>query len=145
MEPIKFLDVADRLKNSFEESDRRSAVSRAYYAVYHSIRYYLKSKITDIPDDILRDHRAVIQCLFEGGKNANLPKVVILARLIIELKNDRHEADYDLLSTRFDITQSKNFYDRCKKAIDDFNSYNDPQLISGIEKYLCLINRIHRT
>ena len=144
MKPIEFLDVADRLKDSSEEADRRSAVSRGYYAVYHSIRHYLKSKINDIPDDILRDHTAVIRCILEGGKVANLPDVISFARFLVELKNDRHEADYDLSSTKFNANQSVNFYDRCRKAIDEFDSYKNTQLINGIEKYLILINRIHR-
>ncbi len=144
MNSIKFLCVSDKIKNSIEEADRRSAVSRGYYAVYHSIRHYLKTKIVDIPDDYLRNHSKVIDCLYEGGKSANLPQVTSLASRIRQLKEDRNEADYDLSSTKYDIIQSMGFYDRCRKAIDEFDSYKNTQLVNGIEKYLILINRIHR-
>ncbi len=38
MDPAKFLDLANRLICSTDEAKRRTAISRAYYYVYHYIK-----------------------------------------------------------------------------------------------------------
>ena len=48
MRPEEFLDAADRLTRGTTEGDWRSAVSRAYYGVFHRLRDALLAQGLDV-------------------------------------------------------------------------------------------------
>jgi hypothetical protein len=54
MDPLDFLKVADNLKNSPDEAERRTAVSRAYYSVFNCIKSYLV-QLSRMIDDLRTD------------------------------------------------------------------------------------------
>jgi uncharacterized protein (UPF0332 family) len=86
-----FLETADRLAVGTTEGDWRSAVSRAYYAVFHFFSEWLQANGTSLGK---RDqaHRNLPLGLF----NCGAPQLQPLARRIEDLGKQRTGADYHL-------------------------------------------------
>ncbi len=130
MDPLDFLALANRLKHSPDEIERRTSVNRAYYAVYHHIRSYLVNN--NIPLRIVRRHEALIRCL----RNSGIPEVEVLGDTVGDLMDDRHDADYTLHLRRFTAGTCSEFCDTCQAAIDDFDQHKGSGLINGVRQYL---------
>lgn len=86
----EFLDTARRLSAMTAEPDWRSAMSRAYYALFLECRHSLNRWGFPIPPRT--SHRDVYQHL-QFPKNADLNQI---ARTFQNLSSKRNRADYDL-------------------------------------------------
>lgn len=102
-----YLDLAKRLHSqaliSNEESEKRTAMSRAYYAAAMLSRAFLQGKGWTIPT--LDTHNEIIE-RFENNPNLDHQT---LARRLIRLRGMRNAADYD--------GQIKNIDNACKGSI----------------------------
>ncbi len=136
MDPCDFLDLANILKSSPDEASRRSAVSRAYYAVYHYIRSYLSSH--NIPDRCVKHHDPLIRCL----RNSGVREVEILGDTVRDLKGDRMQADYELDLTKFTAKTCCEFCRTCRETINEFQSYEGTSLVAGVRNYLISVGDI---
>jgi uncharacterized protein (UPF0332 family) len=87
----EFQDTAGRLAQGTTEGDWRSGISRAYYAVFHFFREFLRSHRLDIG----KGGQAHFN-LYTGLWNCGFPTVVTIARKVNDLRYQRLEADYDL-------------------------------------------------
>lgn len=137
MNPLNFLKVADNLKDSSKESERRTAVSRAYYSVFNYIKSYLVQHQIFLPSDAT-GHVRIIQYL----RNSGIKEAKQLARMIADLRTDRNEADYDMDSTRFNKDTSILIFLRAKKAVKNFRHCRGQDFIDGINDYR---NRVRMT
>src|SRR5437868_13485604 len=91
MQGQEFLLTAENLSNGTRESDWRSAVSRAYYAVFHHFReFFLLHGL-----NLGRSGQAHFS-LYTGLLNCGIPAVQALGARVDKLRADRVEADYDL-------------------------------------------------
>lgn len=100
MTPDEFLSVAIRLSNSQLEGDLRSAVSRAYYGAFHTVRMFLEEVGVCFSDRNLYGadiHTKVQFCLTASG-NADGVKASDKLR---SLRIRRNEADYNFASKKF--------------------------------------------
>lgn len=96
MDPREFLNVATALHAGPQEAPRRTAVSRAYYALYLATHEILAAE--GLPFTGLgQDHRLVPDYLRASG-NAGAQSVADALR---DLLTDRIEADYRMRVTRF--------------------------------------------
>lgn len=87
-DPSEFLQLAARLSQSANQGELRSAVSRAYYAVFLRAREVLRATNAITPTNSGRDHGNVIQALrTRGGPEGNQ-----LDRLRVQ----RGRVDYNL-------------------------------------------------
>lgn len=136
MEPYDFLHLADTLKSRPDEASRRTAVSRAYYAVYHYIRAYLSNH--NIPDRCVKHHDPLIRCL----RNSGVREVEILGDTVGDLKEERMDADYTLNLTTFNAKKCKEFCKTCKDTINEFQSYEGTSLVEGVRNYLISVGNI---
>jgi uncharacterized protein (UPF0332 family) len=96
MEPVLFLDVAKKFLNTPSEAAYRSAVSRAYYAVFHVATNFLEKlgfKRTKGPQA-----HGEIPARFNNCGVADGEKI---ADLLHDLHRQRILADYDLKSDQF--------------------------------------------
>jgi uncharacterized protein (UPF0332 family) len=91
MDPSDFLDTANDLAMGSRESDWRSAVSRAYYALFHLARQLLV-RLGFHPPDGERVHGYV--WLRVG--NCGHPELAESGQNLNQLRRTRNWADYDL-------------------------------------------------
>ena len=96
MRPEEFLDFATELANSSNSGSaaHRSAVSRAYYGVYHAVRSIIEKdlSISCRADSGGNEHKLLIDYL----AGSQVDEAVEIARLLRNLSQSRKEADYDL-------------------------------------------------
>jgi len=96
MEPILFLDVAKKFLNTPSEAAYRSAVSRAYYAVFHAAANFLEKlgfKKTKGPQAHEEIPARFNNCGVADGEK--------IADWLHDLHRQRILADYDLKSDQF--------------------------------------------
>lgn len=87
----EFLDCARRYALSQTEGDWRSAVSRAYYAIFHLFREWFRSHGLKLGNGAQAHSN-----LYFGLANSGIVGMQQLAQKIDDLRKDRTGADYDL-------------------------------------------------
>jgi hypothetical protein len=95
MNPLDFMQTALRL-SAGDEANKRSAVSRAYYCVYHLAQQFIVS-CGVVLSKSTPQHEPVSRCLQHSGEE----KVAEAGRLLKTLRLARNDADYDLSNRRF--------------------------------------------
>jgi uncharacterized protein (UPF0332 family) len=91
MDGREFLSLAHALAAGSTAAHRRSALSRAYYAVYHTASELLLGLGIALPRDH-RGHEWVRQCL----QHSNDASLIEAGAILHRLQNIRVKADYDL-------------------------------------------------
>jgi uncharacterized protein (UPF0332 family) len=86
-----FLDVADQLSTDATEGHWRSAVSRAYYAAFHTARTVLEQCRFAVPRA-----EGAHQHLILRLQNSGHPDIEDAGRKLEEPRRARNHADYDL-------------------------------------------------
>ncbi len=106
MEPSEFLEHAKKIVEiKGDEAAMRSACSRAYYAAFHSCKY-LKNYIDARPYNTeTGEHQRLINHLIncvslisQMNSKENVRIIKKLGHKLGDLRNSRHDADYDLES-----------------------------------------------
>ena len=87
----EFQDTAERLAKATTGGDWRSAVSCAYYAVFHGFHEFLLSNGLDVG----RGGQSHFN-VYSGLLNCGFPRVAAIASRIDGLRSHRVWADYDL-------------------------------------------------
>ena len=87
----EFRDTAHRLGQGLTEGDWRSAISRAYYAVFHHFRSFLLSNNLDLG----RGGQSHFN-LYSGLLNCGFPAVSVIGSRIDSLREARVRADYEM-------------------------------------------------
>ena len=140
MDGQDFLLTARRLLSSAEESDWRSAISRAYYAVFHFGCDFYRAHGLD-----LGMGGQVHSNLYIGLNNCGHAAVHTLAGRVDSLRGDRADADYDL---RRPVSNAKAItcVRQAETIIADFLAIlvNIPaaQIVTGAKRHLKAIGRI---
>lgn len=132
MQAKDFLEVAKRLQNSEDEAERRTSVSRAYYAIFNYVKGFLANENIEIPK-YAPGHEKAYQYLLNSG----LPEAKKLADDLLNLRAKRNDADYELTSPKYQHDK-KNSGFICVKAeqfFERFNKVNPTSLIKGIVEY----------
>src|SRR5688572_18367436 len=96
MNPDDFLTLAMKLSASAGEVERRSAVSRAYYGVFHLARLRLESCGLTCPESA-EAHDKISKCLQHAGDN----DLAAAGSKLHSLRTARNHADYRLSDPRF--------------------------------------------
>jgi uncharacterized protein (UPF0332 family) len=86
-----FLTVAQALSAGPTEAEWRSAISRAYYAAFHTAREFLTRLRFRVPPG-----EQAHAYLWLRLSNTGDPKADVIARLLRDLRGRRNIADYDL-------------------------------------------------
>lgn len=111
MSPNDFIELAQSLLKDGCEASLRTAVSRAYYAVYHECRIVLEARSITIRRDA-EGHKQITECL----DRSNHPPAQKIAQLVRDLRRDRNIADYDLADPMFSNPANSKL--RINKAIN---------------------------
>ncbi len=134
-----FLATARRLANGTDESDWRSAVSRAYYAAFHVARDLLAALRFQVP----RADRAH-NYLYVRLNNSGVPPVQQAANLLQELRNRRNRADYDLgpAVPRQAATDAIAFAESILQTLDALTPAERTQITAAMRTYEHLIGDV---
>src|SRR2546428_12114500 len=97
-DPLLFLEIANRYKSSINEYERRTAIGRAYYAVYNFVCDILQKEGVQTFRKDGGDHDRMVYSL----TNCKDSQAGIVGNLLKDLKAQRKNADYrmDLLLDR---------------------------------------------
>ncbi len=92
--PQDFLSLAIKLSSSAEEIERRTGVSRAYYAAFH-IADQAKGILPELPyqEAGFGSHESVVRRYLADSENKTSVKLGYILR---DMKNRRESADYEL-------------------------------------------------
>ena len=136
----EFLDTSNRLVAAATEGDWRSAISRAYYAVYHYFREWLLAKGVDIGNGPQAHHN-----LYAGLLNCGVTTAMPVARQIDDLRSARNLADYDIGKPVTQATATA-FVRQADAVIYAFQSMltggMDSTIAQGVKQYLISVGRI---
>ena len=86
-----FLEVAEELSDGSSEAHWRSAVSRAYYACYHTARWLLQTCGFRPPE-----HESAHAYLWRRLSNSGHPDIESVGKQMNSFRQTRNRADYDL-------------------------------------------------
>lgn len=117
MNPADFISLALKLSNSQQESELRTAVSRAYYGAFHSARELIEGCGIRFPRAELFGadiHRKVRFCL----AHADNDDAALVVNRLSSLREQRNHADYDLTSDRFSVANSRNVKTTVRIAVE---------------------------
>ncbi len=90
MDWFAYYELAQKWANNEGEAHKRSAVSRAYYAMFHTARYKLKKSVTKYnPPDCGSEHTYMWELYKEN------PYYRQIGVLGTRLRKARNKADYD--------------------------------------------------
>lgn len=137
MEAKDFLELAKRLQNSDDEASRRTSVSRSYYAIFNHVKDFLKSSGIKLPS-AAEAHEKAQQYL----SNSGIDEAVDLADDLDNLRKNRNDADYELLSPKFTYDKKNCGLVSAKAMLffDSFSKINRASLVKGILEYKKKIN-----
>lgn len=132
MEAKDFLEVAKRLQDSDREAERRTAISRAYYAVFNLVKGFLANAQITLPKDAA-GHEKAHQYLLNSG----LPEARKLADDLSTLRVRRNDADYELLSPKYphDKNNSALLCIKAEQFFERLKAVDSTSLIKGIVEY----------
>ena len=110
IQPSDFLSTASSIvgNQSSLEVDLRNAVSRAYYAAYHTFEPHIK--VRDFPR--CGAHESLIQTLLEDYDE----DMSVLALQLRKCKLRRHKADYDLTANIY-IGVARQVHQECQNIL----------------------------
>jgi hypothetical protein len=105
IQPRDFLAQAEQLLTGGSEVDRRSAVSRAYYAAYHLARILVSEKCGVVLSKTADSHQTLQRCLM----NSQHAQLRAAGSRLESLRAERNLADYNLTDARFAIPDAAKF------------------------------------
>ncbi len=132
MEGKDFLELAKRFQSSEKEAERRTSISRAYYAVFNHVKGFFSKTPIKLPPAV-QAHEKIYQYLFNSG----IEEAADLASDLKSLREKRNDADYELISPKYNHDKL-NCGLTCVKAnqfFDRFDKINSARLVKGILDY----------
>ena len=132
-----FLTFAKTLYKSEDEAARRSAVSRAYYALFHEVKSIVDSVGIRV-DREAHEHKRMARYFKEAG----IPKAKQIGQGLEDLREIRNDADYDLITTKFSKNTSALQCALAEKFCNMLDSINGKELKRGLVAYAKLINEL---
>jgi uncharacterized protein (UPF0332 family) len=132
MDGKDFLELAKKLQNSEVEAERRTSVSRAYYAIFNHVKSFLNIHNIKLPR-AAQAHEKAHQYLYNSG----IEEAEDLADTLDNLREKRNDADYELISPKYNHDKL-NCGLTCVKAnqfFARFDKINPASLVKGITEY----------
>lgn len=129
MNPLDFLRVAIRFKDSKEEAERRTSVSRAYFAVYNQVKAFFNSNRVSIPKDA-SGHVIVVRYLRQSQVAGDI------GGRIDDLRTYRNDADYKLEKDIFNVSTVVSMVSEAEEVVADFQKVDGKVLLSEVKQYI---------
>ncbi|MCI0376932.1 MAG: HEPN domain-containing protein [Gemmataceae bacterium] len=136
----EFLTTAERLFQGTTEADWRSAVSQAYYAVFHFYRDFFLARGLNLG----RSGQSHFN-LYVGLLHCGLSAAARFGSRVDDLRSERTDADYDL-NQSFTQSLAGTAVGNAKKLVNDFQTLLTTvpaaQIVAGAKKHLQTIGRV---
>jgi hypothetical protein len=116
MDPVEFLEVADRLQSSTAEAERRTSIGRSYYALYNVLYDFLFKRAVILTASS-ENHSLVVYYFTKCGN----PLADKLADSLKTLRWNRIDADYKM-SNACVVRSSQFAFKKAKEGIDAWNA-----------------------
>ena len=130
MKPVEFLRLAEHLAAGNTEAEWRSAVSRAYYGAFHEAQLLLERCGVQLRSG-MESHLKVAYCL----QNSTDKAVARAGTKLAALRRVRNDADYQLITARFDALLAIAQVVDCKEIAQTFRAA-DPAIVRvGMREY----------
>ncbi len=117
MDPRAFLTVTGNLHASGEEANRRTAVSRAYYALYLTAHQLLKAETLPLHDGPA-DHRRVPEYLMASGNQ----EIENVGKVLQDLRHERVLADYRMNESKFNQNLCALIFAKARQSLNVLDS-----------------------
>ena len=137
MDPRKFCELAGHLAVRSDAAAHRSAISRAYYSLFHVVLQYMLKVKMPLPKKLPEGHETVYRLLY----SSNDPILMEVARHLHGLHVRRNDADYDLDEVYMENSQTAMKYvEVAQRATDQFDQCcQDPtrmaQAMDNVRRY----------
>ena len=140
MQASEFQDTAERLAQGTTEGDWRSAISRAYYAVFHHfLDFFLSHGLN------LGSGGQAHALLYQALNNCGYPAVKSIANAVNDLRRTRGEADYELTAT-IDQLSAVGAVRAAQGIVDTFQNLLTTlapvDIVDGVRNYLQTSGRL---
>jgi uncharacterized protein (UPF0332 family) len=120
MDARGFCVLAGLLAAQGKPASCRSAVSRAYYSLFHVIHQFMMLKGVPLPRKQTDCHEVVYRLLFNAGDE----DLKVIASELNDLRGRRNEADYDLNQSEIeDRKTAMALVDAARSATESFDQY----------------------
>lgn len=129
MNPLDFLRVAIKFKDSKEEAERRTSVSRAYFAVYNYVQAFFNSNHVSIPGGP-GGHGTVVRYLRQSQNAQDI------GDRIDDLRTYRNDADYKLEKDIFNVSTVVSMVSEAEEVVADFQKVDSKVLLSEVKQYI---------
>lgn len=137
MDPLDFLTIADEMASSNREAARRTAISRAYFALFNRIKEVVRSSGIPLHNDA-SDHERIARYL----RNIEIDDAEEVGDGIKDLRRDRNRADYNMQVSGFDKANSSQLVYQTRQYLDLFEKIDRDALVGKIQEYGRRINDI---
>lgn len=127
MDARDFFRIADSMRTSAVEAERRTSIGRAYYGLYHVVLSALSDRgviFRETPED----HHMLISYLQKGGNRT----AVQVGNILKDIRQQRNDADYRL---RMECnTKTAQFvYMKAEQALNQFDALSHDELSALVE------------
>ncbi len=120
MDARDFCVLAGFLATRTDAAACRSAISRAYYSLFHVIYQYMISSSVPMPKKSAECHDKVYKLLF-NCQDEDLKKIALRLN---DLRSRRNEADYDLKASGVEMPgTARTLVEMAKRATESFDRY----------------------
>jgi len=142
MQPSEFLDTAERLAQGATEGDWRSAISRAYYAVFHVLGEFFLAHGLDLGQGGQAHNN-----LYIGLYNCGIAAAAVIGTSVDNLRTSRVTADY-VLNASITSVNAGSRVQEARQIVADFQALlatvPAQQLVDGVRQFLQSIGRLPR-
>jgi hypothetical protein len=122
MDARDFLAIAERLRNSGDEAERRTSVGRSYYTLFNVLIGALGAKGV-IFRETADDHQRLVSYLSKGRSKT----AAAVGATLRDLRLERNRADYDL-RVHFAPKNSDFVYQKTVAALRQFDSIPEAEM-----------------
>ncbi len=131
MDPLEFLTLAGRLKDSALEAERRTSIGRSYYGLYNALQSALTKAGKSFPGDA-EDHEALRHYFVRAPDK----ETSTLGGIIGSLRLQRNEADYRM-DMDINADASRFAHHRAARVLRRFTERRDAimQSIQAVPRY----------
>lgn len=132
-----FLTFAKIIYNHEDEAARRSAISRAYYALFHLVKSIVVSTGVRVEPEAY-EHDRLARYLKQSG----IDEAKQVGKGLEKLRAKRNDADYDLIDAKFNKITSAFYYNKAEVWYKQLDKVNNAKLKKGLITYAKLINEL---
>jgi uncharacterized protein (UPF0332 family) len=122
--PREFCTVAGVFAARGEAAASRSAISRAYYSLFHVVRDFLVAHQVKLPKNKPESHKLIFRLLFNCG-NEDLK---LVASALNDLRGQRNDADYEMNNRDVELpSTARAAVERAQREISRFDAFIQTQ------------------